>query len=112
MKVQDELNEPVKDQEHPPKRRRTTRKHHKQVFDLAPKYLKNMPPQKPVMKAMVDEVWRQKHPEMEFIELTGIDWLAGFYSRVKKEELYDADVDYLRELDEYLKSQAQSEENI
>jgi len=65
-----------------------------------------------MIKAMVDEGWHQKHPEMEFIELEGVDWLTGFYSRMKKEELYDADVDYLRELDEYLKSQAQIEEDI
>ena len=49
---------------------------------------------------------------MEFIELQGVEWLTGFYSHVKKEELYDTDVDYLKELDEYLKSQAQLEENI
>ena len=49
---------------------------------------------------------------MEFIELQGVEWLTGFYSHMKKEELYDADVDYLKELDKYLKSQAQLEENI
>lgn len=61
---------------------------------------------------MVDEGWHQRHPEMKFVELEGVDWLTGFYSRVKKEELYDADVDYLKELDEYLKSEVQSEENV
>jgi len=35
-----------------------------------------------MIKAMVDEGWHQKHPEMEFIELEGVDWLTGFYSRI------------------------------
>ncbi|KAL4071481.1 hypothetical protein V8B97DRAFT_2104073 [Scleroderma yunnanense] len=111
-KVQDEPGEPAKDQEHPPKRRKTTRKFHKRVFDLALKHLNcNAPPPKAtICKAMVDEGWHQKHPGRQLVE--GTDWLTGFYSHVNKEELYDADVDYLKELDEYLKSQARSEENI
>ncbi|KAL4078352.1 hypothetical protein V8B97DRAFT_1914944 [Scleroderma yunnanense] len=68
------------------------------------------PPKATICKAMVDEGWHQKHPGIQLVE--GADWLTGFYSCVNKEELYDADVNYLKELDKYLKSQAWSEENI
>ncbi|KIO11443.1 hypothetical protein M404DRAFT_20874 [Pisolithus tinctorius Marx 270] len=86
------------------KRRKTTKKVHKRVFDVAPKHLsRDMPPAKAmVFRAMVDERWLDEHPGMVVHE--GISWLKGFYSRVNQEELFEADATYLKELDEWLKT--------
>ena len=85
---------------------------HHPPCSLAPKHLncKAPPPTAKICKTMVDKGWLQKHPGIKLVDEG--DWMTGFYSRVNKEELYEADVDHLRELDEYPKRQAQLEESI
>ncbi|KAL4071113.1 hypothetical protein V8B97DRAFT_2024020 [Scleroderma yunnanense] len=66
---------------------RTTKKLHKCVFDISPKHLSCYPPQAKatVFKAMVDDRWYDKHPDMVVHE--GINWLKGFYSHINTEDL-------------------------
>ncbi|KAI6138408.1 hypothetical protein BKA82DRAFT_4366530 [Pisolithus tinctorius] len=96
------------DQEPQRKRRKTTKKVHKRVFDVAPKHSSHGPPPAKAMvfRAMVDERWLDEHPGMVVHE--GISWLKGFYSRVNQEELFKADATYLKELDEWLKTSNQN----
>lgn len=119
MKLQqdaaDEPNQGSMDQGPQRKRRRTTKKLHKWVFDVAPKHMNCGPPlsKTTIFKVMVDEGWYKKNPEMVVVE--GIDWLKGFYSRLNREDLFEADALYLQELDDYLKirmsDQSSDEEN-
>lgn len=120
MKLQqdapDEPNQGSMDQGPQRKWRRTTKKLHKRVFDVAPKHMNHSPPlsKTTIFKTMVDEGWYKKNPEMVLVE--GIDWLKGFYSRLGRKDLFEADTLYLQELDEYLKigtsDQSSDEENL
>jgi len=54
-----------------------------------------------IFKPMVDEGWHNEH--LEVVVLDGVDWLEGFHSRLHEGDLFDADADYLMELDQWLK---------
>ncbi|KAI6158006.1 hypothetical protein BKA82DRAFT_22008 [Pisolithus tinctorius] len=110
LKQQQDVNEPSSgsmrsvDDEPQRKRRKTTKKFHKRVFDVSPKHLNHNPPQPKatIFKPMVDETWRAKNPNVEVVE--GVDWLKGFYSRLRQGEIFDADATYLKELKEWLEA--------
>ncbi|KAL4082071.1 hypothetical protein V8B97DRAFT_2020554 [Scleroderma yunnanense] len=82
------------------KQHRTTKKLHKCVFNIGPKHLSRYLPQAKAMvfKAMVDDRWYDEHLDMVVHE--GIDWLKGFYSHINTEDLFEADMTYLKELDD------------
>ncbi|KAI6145143.1 hypothetical protein BKA82DRAFT_20812 [Pisolithus tinctorius] len=109
MKLQqdmpDEPNQGSMDQGLPCKRHRITKKIHKWVFDIAPKHMNRGPPlsKTTIFKPMVDERWYKENVDTPVIE--GIDWLKGFYSRLNEGDLFEADAIYLKELDEYLKTE-------
>ncbi|KAL4067322.1 hypothetical protein V8B97DRAFT_2025152 [Scleroderma yunnanense] len=103
------IEEPAVDQEPQCKQHRTTKKQHKQVFNIAPKYLnRDKPSTKGVIfKAMVNKGWYDQHPDTVVHE--GIDWLKGFYSHINQSELFEVDTTYLKELDTWLKEEAAGE---
>ncbi|KAL4070526.1 hypothetical protein J3A83DRAFT_4188545 [Scleroderma citrinum] len=103
------IEEPAVDQEPQCKQHRTTKKQHKQVFNIAPKYLNcDKPSTKGVIfKAMVNKGWYDQHPDTVVHE--GVDWLKGFYSHINQSELFEADTTYLKELDTWLKEEAAGE---
>ncbi|KIO00296.1 hypothetical protein M404DRAFT_29675 [Pisolithus tinctorius Marx 270] len=76
-----------------------------EVFDIAPKHMNRGPPlsKTTIFKPMVDERWYKENADMPVIE--GIDWLKGFYSHLNEGDLFEADAIYLKELDEYLKTE-------
>ncbi|KAL4075660.1 hypothetical protein J3A83DRAFT_4369885 [Scleroderma citrinum] len=84
---------------------RTTKKLHKCVFNIGPKHLSHYLPQAKAMvfKAMVDDRWYDEHLDMVVHE--GINWLKGFYSHINTEDLFEADMTYLKELDDWLKTE-------
>ncbi|KIO12036.1 hypothetical protein M404DRAFT_19863 [Pisolithus tinctorius Marx 270] len=84
------------------KHRKMTKKFHKRVFNVSPKHLNhNLPqPKAMIFKSMVDETWHAKNLDMEVVE--GVDWLKGFYSRLRQGEIFDTDATYLKELKEWL----------
>ncbi|KIN93402.1 hypothetical protein M404DRAFT_171307 [Pisolithus tinctorius Marx 270] len=110
LKQQQDVNKPSSgsmrnaDDELQRKRRKTTKKFHKRVFDVSPKHLNHNPPQPKatIFKSMVDETWHAKNPDMEVVE--GVDWLKGFYSTLRQGEIFDADATYLKELKEWLEA--------
>ncbi|KAI6143086.1 hypothetical protein BKA82DRAFT_168882 [Pisolithus tinctorius] len=109
MKLQqdtpDEPNQGSMDQGPPRKRCRITKKIHKRVFDITPKHMNRGPPlsKTTIFKPMVDERWYKENVDMPVIE--GIDWLKGFYLHLNEGDLFEADAIYLKELDEYLKTE-------
>jgi len=48
---------------------------------------------------MVSKKWQKDHPAVNFLD--GVDWLKGFYSRLREEDLMKEDAKYLKELDEW-----------
>jgi hypothetical protein len=92
-----------------PKRRKTvkTAPISKSVFDLAPSKMNDYAPisnKKTVpFKSMVSEKWLKKKPDS--VLLNGGEWLSGFYSRLKEDELLENDAKYLKELDEWHKKE-------
>ncbi|KAL4077893.1 hypothetical protein J3A83DRAFT_4369297 [Scleroderma citrinum] len=103
------IEEPAVDQEPQHKQCRTTKKQHKQAFDVAPKYLNHdkLLTKGVIFKAMVNKGWYDQHPDM--VVHKGIDWLKGFYSCINQSELFKADTMYLKELDTWLKEEAAGE---
>ncbi|KAL4064797.1 hypothetical protein V8B97DRAFT_2025904 [Scleroderma yunnanense] len=93
------IKEPAVGQEPQHKWCRTTKKQHKQVFDVALKYLNHDKPltKGVIFKAMVNEGWYDQHPDTVVHE--GINWLKGFYSHINQSKLFKVDTMYLKELD-------------
>ncbi|KAI6034174.1 hypothetical protein BKA83DRAFT_4539007 [Pisolithus microcarpus] len=86
------------------RRRTTTKKVHKLNFDVNPKHLnrKPPPPKATLFKVMVNQRWQDANPDIPLLD--GVDWLRGFYSQVQEGDLFEADANYLRELDQWLKT--------
>ncbi|KAL4063512.1 hypothetical protein V8B97DRAFT_2085175 [Scleroderma yunnanense] len=110
MKQQQDVNDEPESrqvaQEPQCKQCRTTKKLHKHVFDVGPKHLSHYPPQAKAMvfKVMVDDKWYDEHLDMVVHE--GINWLKGFYSHANTQDLFEVDMTYLKELDDWLKTEA------
>ncbi|KAI6125316.1 hypothetical protein EDD17DRAFT_1881853 [Pisolithus thermaeus] len=92
--------------------RTTTKKIHKQNFDVSPKHLNRdpPPPKAALFKVIIDQRWQDTNPDVPLLD--GVDWLRGFYSRIQEGDIFEADADYLRELDQWLKTSDVSPESF
>ncbi|KAI6028930.1 hypothetical protein EDC04DRAFT_2605667 [Pisolithus marmoratus] len=48
------------------------------------------------------ERWQSANPQI--VLLDGVHWLNGFYSQMNEADIFEADANYLKELDQWLKS--------
>ncbi|KAI6008960.1 hypothetical protein EDC04DRAFT_2610808 [Pisolithus marmoratus] len=60
------------------------------------------PPKSMLFKTMVDHRWQSANPEI--VLLDGVQWLNGFYSQMNEGDIFEVDANYLKELDQWLKS--------
>ncbi|KAI5989452.1 hypothetical protein EDC04DRAFT_2614329 [Pisolithus marmoratus] len=75
------------------------------ILDLIflPVMMKNpLPPKSTLFKRMVDHRWQSANPQI--VLLNGVHWLNGFYSQMNEADIFEADANYLKELDQWLKS--------
>ncbi|KAI6040804.1 hypothetical protein EDC04DRAFT_2893814 [Pisolithus marmoratus] len=68
------------------------------------------PPKSTLFKTMVDHRWQSAN--LEVVLLDRVHWLKGFYSRMNEGDVFEADADYLKELDQWLKSSDGTPESL
>ena len=74
----------------------------KTTFDVTPEQMIDQAPsnkKKNPFRYMVNPTWLEEHPEMKVLD--GMEWLDGFYGRLKDSELLKGDSAYLKELHEW-----------
>jgi hypothetical protein len=97
-------SQPAPNPDNPPKKCRKALKKTKIVkttFDTAPQKMNDQgfSSKKTVpFKHMVNSSWLEKHPDCAPRLLPGADWLIGFFSHLKNEDLLAEDMKYIQEV--------------